>query len=131
MKTILAIFVGGAFGTLFRYTVNEYTLVTGYPLGTVIENIFGSFLLGLLTGWFVYKSTKEWVKAGLGVGLCGGFTTMSTLAADSLFLFEVSGVYSSLLYIVISLFGGIILAAVGSLLGEKLGRSRERVKLVE
>ena len=107
--------------------INNYTFVTGYPLGTIIENIVGSFLLGILTGWFVYSSTKEWVKAGLGVGFCGGFTTMSTFAADSLFLYEMYSLTKPLVYIAISMFGGIFTALLGVVVGEALGRSRHRV----
>ncbi|MBU9712306.1 CrcB family protein [Bacillus tamaricis] len=118
-KNILSIGIGGALGTITRYFLNLYTLFVGYPIGTVIENILGSFLLGILTAWFLNRKSREWVKVGVGVGFCGGFTTMSTLAADSFFLVQEVSILSFLIYLFLSLFGGLTLAFMGLLLGTK------------
>lgn len=125
-KNIAAIAIGATIGTSLRYYLNLYTLATGYPIGTLIENLGGSFLLGLLTGWFVYKIPREWIKVGLGVGLCGGFTTMSTLAGDSVLLFVEHSWWLSLAYLLISVFGGVACAFGGYLLGQKIGLKRSR-----
>jgi CrcB protein len=121
VKNIVAIAVGAAVGTSLRYYLNLYTLASGYPIGTMIENLSGSFLLGFLTGWFVYKIPRDWVKAGLGVGLCGGFTTMSTLASDSVFLFLGHSWWISAMYLFGSVLGGVACALAGYLFGQKLG----------
>lgn len=107
---IAAVFIGGAAGTYFRYIINFQTLFLGYPIGTIIENILGSFLLGLFAGLITYISLKEWVKAGFGAGFCGGFTTMSTLAADTFFLAGIHPVVQPLVYLSISLIGGLTFA---------------------
>lgn len=120
---MLAVGIGGALGTLFRYFININTLQTLYPIGTIIENLIGSFLLGGLTGWLIHRHVKDWMKNGIGVGLCGGFTTMSTFAADTVYLYAHESVTSALVYVVISLFGGICLAMAGYILAEKLNRS--------
>ncbi|BAB06706.1 CrcB family protein [Halalkalibacterium halodurans] len=125
VKEIVAIGIGGAIGTSFRFLLNTWTLTTGYPYGTLIENIVGSFLLGFLTSWFLVIVPKEWLKKGLGVGLCGGFTTMSTLAADSVLLYS-HHPFSSLIYVAASLFGGIGFALLGYLLASKIATRRKR-----
>ncbi|MFV8827747.1 fluoride efflux transporter FluC [Alkalihalobacterium sp. APHAB7] len=124
-KNLIAIAIGGAVGTMLRYTLNVYTLFVGYPIGTVIENIVGSLLLGLFTGWFLHRKPREWVKVGLGVGFCGGFTTMSTLAADSLYLYQHMSLMESAIYLSVSLFGGLTFAFVGLLLGTKWSETKE------
>lgn len=125
MKIISAVFIGGAVGTVLRYLVNITTLQL-YPMGTLIVNILGSFLLGLFTFWLFKRIKKKWLQAGLGVGLCGGFTTMSTLAADTLFLFQEIAPTQAIFYIVCSLFGGIFAALIGYVLGVKLSSVESR-----
>lgn len=120
---IMVIGLGGALGTLFRYLINAHLLFVDYPLGTVIENLIGSLLLGLLTGWVVFKKMKEWIRLSIGVGFCGGFTTMSTFAADTLYLQLHFNTFHTLLYILLSLFGGLLLAFIGFLLGMKWANS--------
>ncbi|GAE35046.1 fluoride efflux transporter FluC [Halalkalibacter akibai] len=126
-KNLIAIGIGSALGTFSRYSLNLLTLESGYPFGTIIENLFGSLLLGFLTAWFIYFIPKEWVKVGLGVGLCGGFTTMSTLAADATFLYQTSSPFESAIYIGGSLFGGMMFALIGYRSGSLLAnRSRQK-----
>ncbi|OLO39214.1 chromosome condensation protein CrcB [Alkalihalophilus pseudofirmus] len=127
-KNLIAIAIGGALGTILRYVLNVYTLFVGYPIGTVIENIIGSMLLGFLTGWFINRKPREWVKVGLGVGFCGGFTTMSTLAADTLFLYQTMSSLKSLIYLFVSLFGGLTFAFIGLLFGTKWSEKKEEEK---
>ncbi|MCM3715810.1 fluoride efflux transporter FluC [Halalkalibacter oceani] len=130
MKNIGAVAAGGAIGTLLRYYVNLYLLTSSFPMGTLIENITGSFALGALTGWFLSRQRREWLRVGLGVGICGGFTTMSTLAADSTALLLEAQWLPAFLYLLLSVFGGVMSALAGLLLGQKLAAKRGReVKL--
>lgn len=131
MFNVIAIGIGGALGSLFRYFLNMSVLTTGYPLGTLIENVSGSFLLGGLTGWVVYHKIREWLKLGIGVGFCGGFTTMSTLAADSFYLVGGSSPLAAIVYIVLSLFGGMVTALIGYGLGERWSKARLTREAVE
>lgn len=128
MKTqllvIAAVFAGGAAGTLLRYVINLQTMTLLFPLGTIIENLAGSFLLGFLTGWVLVKVVPPVVKEGLGVGFCGGFTTMSTLAADTVFLTEGGSLFMAGLYLIISLTGGVTLAIAGMALGQYAGQKK-------
>ncbi|OIJ20374.1 hypothetical protein BKP45_09970 [Anaerobacillus alkalidiazotrophicus] len=118
--TFLAIGCGGAIGTVFRYTINIQTVSLLFPLGTLLENLVGSLLLGFLTGWIVNMKLSDIVKTGLGVGFCGGFTTMSTLAADIYSLFIHSSPFLVILYMGTSIFGGVALAFLGFILGEHI-----------
>lgn len=117
--TFLAVGIGGGLGTLLRYLINIQTVTHLFPLGTLFENLLGSFLLGLLTGWIIHLKFNEVLKTGLGVGFCGGFTTMSTLAADvnSLIINEYWLFVS--VYLGTSIFGGVALAFIGYLIAEK------------
>lgn len=120
---LLAVGVGGALGTLARYVINVQTVQLLFPLGTLIENITGSFLLGILTGWVLNSTMNQIVKAGIGVGFCGGFTTMSTLSADFFVLIVKQEFMVSFLYLGISLFCGVALAFGGYFIGEKLSKN--------
>ncbi|WP_088104023.1 fluoride efflux transporter FluC [Halalkalibacter urbisdiaboli] len=120
---LVSIAVGAGIGTLLRFILAT-GFSTGYPMGTFLANIIGSFVLGALTGWFMYRIPKEWVRLGLGVGLCGGFTTMSTLAADTVFLLE-NHLLQAVIYVSSSLLGGIVCALIGYSFTTKLSRRKE------
>lgn len=124
LKNILAVFIGGAFGSLLRYGINLGTLSSNFPFGTLLENIIGSLLLGVFTGWFLYINSADWVKAGLGVGLCGGFTTMSTLASDVFLMGSQATAILTALYLSSSVIGGIFFAFIGIVSGRRLAESR-------
>ncbi|WLR52101.1 CrcB family protein [Bacillus tianshenii] len=126
MKASLAVAIGGAAGALLRSGVNSFFITSEFPAATLIENIIGSFLLGLLTGWVLQRKVAVWLKAGIGTGFCGGFTTMSTFAADSFFLWQTSST-ATLLYIGASLFGGLLAAFVGVVLVTEVFKKRGEV----
>lgn len=119
---IIFIFTGGALGTLLRYTINVQTSLLLFPWGTLLENLAGSLLLGFLTGYILKRTIQPHFKEGIGVGFCGGFTTMSTLAADTVFLAETGSAASTMVYIFSSMFGGMFLALAGMTLGSLAAR---------
>ncbi|MFZ4452855.1 fluoride efflux transporter FluC [Salibacterium aidingense] len=120
MKNVIAVGIGGAAGTYLRYIINTQ-LPADFPVGTMIENITGSLLLGLLSGWFAVKTPRDWVKAGLGAGLCGGYTTFSTFAADTVDLYTGQMIAPAVWYMFVTLFLGIIFAMIGFAAGQKAG----------
>ncbi|WP_096155435.1 MULTISPECIES: fluoride efflux transporter FluC [Bacillus] len=130
-KNLIAIFLGGAIGALLRYYINLGTITMTFPIGTVLENLIGSLLLGLLTGFLIKTTISEWLKVGLGVGVCGGFTTMSTLAGDANILLMNGSLDYVILYILTSVLGGILLAAIGVYFGLRIGiKALEKKKKV-
>ena len=92
MLSYLAVALGGAVGACLRYGVNEIALnVLGksFPFATLLVNILGSFVLGLLYGLFSsgLLATSPW-RALMAIGLIGAFTTFSTFSLDTVLLIQ-------------------------------------------
>ncbi|WP_147805085.1 fluoride efflux transporter FluC [Alkalicoccus halolimnae] len=126
MKNLAAVAAGGAAGTYLRFVIGQSMWIGTYPLGTLVVNIAGSFLLGILTGSLLMKPGRTWLKAGLGAGFCGGFTTMSTFASDTVLL--AAGEASLfLIYTAGSIFGGLAAALLGFLFSTLLTKKKGAV----
>jgi CrcB protein len=83
---------GSALGGVGRYLLGgliQRAGDTGFPLGTLVINITGSFLLGLFLRYAVDTPTitPEW-RAFLTIGFCGGYTTFSTFSYETVALLE-------------------------------------------
>lgn len=81
-----ALIVGGGIGAGARYLLDGAIMrgrKDAFPLGILVVNIVGSFLLGLLTG--VPQVSPAWL-AIVGTGVLGGFTTFSTVAVETVLL---------------------------------------------
>ena len=92
MKLVLAIALGGAIGAVGRHYVSvamALLLGHGFPWGTLVVNIVGSFIMGALieTMALVWSPTAE-MRALLTVGVLGAFTTFSTFSLDVATLYE-------------------------------------------
>jgi len=79
---VAVVAVGGAFGSLARYAVALLLPLgrSGLPVGTLLTNVAGSFLLGFLVA---RAADAPWLRAFLGTGVLGGFTTFSALALET------------------------------------------------
>jgi CrcB protein len=82
--------LGGAIGSVARYAtvlVAARVFGTGFPVGTLLVNVLGSFAMGLA---FVYLSEREMLRHAplLMVGFLGGFTTFSAFSLDALKLWD-------------------------------------------
>jgi CrcB protein len=83
---VLGLVVGGALGTLARYLVNlaSQALFSGaFPVGTLLVNVVGCYLMGLLTGMKPVAGLSPALHLALGTGFLGAFTTFSTFALDT------------------------------------------------
>jgi fluoride exporter len=98
--------VGSAIGGVSRYLVGGLSqrLIAGtFPLGTLLINITGSFLLGLILRYGVETPTlTPEVRALLTIGFCGGYTTFSTFSYETVALAEDGQWARAALYISLS-----------------------------
>ena len=97
MKQVLLVFVGGGLGSVARYLVGKWlnNLETSIPYGTMLSNVLGSLLIGLVLGYLAKSSSvSETQSLLLATGFCGGFTTFSTFAYENQ-LFLKNGDYFS------------------------------------
>ena len=113
MSQLIAIAAGGAAGALLRYWVSTgvYGLLgRGFPHGTLVVNVLGSLVMGLLYVLFLERMTvAPEVRAGLLIGLLGAFTTFSTFSIETLNLIEQAALFKAGLNILLSV-GACILA---------------------
>ena len=87
MNHILAIAVGGALGSVLRFLASTWTygrFGSDFPYGTLAVNVLGSLLMGLLYTLLVERSALDPIwRAGLVVGVLGGFTTFSAFSMET------------------------------------------------
>jgi CrcB protein len=88
----LIVFLGAGIGGALRHGVNVAAvrwLGFGFPFGTFIVNIAGSFLMGLLAGYFAFRpGLGQHARLFLTTGVLGGFTTFSAFSLDAALLVE-------------------------------------------
>jgi CrcB protein len=88
----LIVFLGAGIGGAMRHGVNvgaSKLFGYGFPLGTFIVNVAGSFAMGLLAGFFAYRAgVPQHVRLFLTTGILGGFTTFSSFSLDAALLVE-------------------------------------------
>jgi len=120
---ILAIAGGGALGAVFRFWASSgvyAVLGRGFPYGTLVVNVLGSFLMGLLFELFVDRlAVSPELRAGVLVGLLGAFTTFSTFALETLNLLEDGAMTKAILNIGLSVAVCVVAASAGMLLGRQ------------
>lgn len=117
MRAVLAVAAGGAIGSVLRYVVSDPINRRMSPWGTVVVNVLGSFLIGVVVGWYSERGTDSLVRVFLGVGAVGGFTTFSTWTTETLSLLEDGRVTAGLVNIVVPTVGGLVAAALGAAVG--------------
>lgn len=116
---------GAAIGSAFRYGISSYIqkhISVIFPYGTLVVNVVGSFLLGII---MFYLSEKNLVgnefRLFLTVGFLGGFTTFSTFSYETLNLFRDSefslAIYNVLLNVILSLAGISLAYLISKLIG--------------
>ncbi len=123
MRALLAVAVGGLIGTGLRLACDLAFphADSELPVETLIVNFVGTFALGwLVGGLWTRPTTPAWVKAGLGSGVIGSFTTLSAVMAALLVLTRAGEAWLAVLYLLLSVAGGLALAVAGLRLGSRL-----------
>ena len=111
LKSLLLVAIGGAFGSVCRYLVGVYTLRWfggGFPYGTVVVNVAGSFAMGVLVELLArrFAGSLE-LRLLLATGVLGGFTTFSSFSLDAAVLWERGESWTALVYVAVTLVAGI------------------------
>lgn len=118
--SLIAVALGGGAGSILRYTISRLLSAQypGFPIGTLVVNLAGSFLIGLFAVLLLEKNllSSPWREMIL-VGFLGGLTTFSTFALDSVVLFEQGRYKDFALYAAGNFFMGVFLLLFGRFLG--------------
>lgn len=123
MKIFWAVAVGAALGGLARHYLSvavQNRMGTGFPVGTLIINVTGSFLIGVFMRYAIQSGTSEEVRLLLTSGFCGGYTTFSTFSYETVTLLE-NGKYARAgLYVGASVLLALAATALGFTLAQRL-----------
>jgi CrcB protein len=113
----LIVFMGAGVGGALRHGVNVWAarlLGFGFPFGTFIVNVVGSLAMGLLAGYFAYRTgTSQHLRLFLTTGVLGGFTTFSAFSLDTALLIERHAYGLAAAYVVASVAISLVAIFVG------------------
>ncbi len=106
MTGFLVVFLGGGIGAALRHGVNILTarlVGTSFPWSTLLENVSGSLVMGVLAGYFAFKGgvSQPW-RLFLTTGILGGYTTFSAFSLDVALLYERGEIALATLYVLAS-----------------------------
>ena len=116
----LAVALGGFVGAPLRYLIDRSVsrrVESDLPWGTLLVNVFGSLLLGALTGLALHHHASALTSALWSTGFCGALTTFSTFTLESLRLVESGQYWNATAYVLVSLVVGLLAALAGLALG--------------
>ena len=122
MQMLISIALGGAVGAVARHFLSARImnlLGSGFPYGTLVVNVLGSFIMGLLIMALATRLniSQEW-RGFIVVGVLGGFTTFSTFSLETALLIERGTLMQVALYV-----GSSVIVSIGALfVGLWLGR---------
>src|SRR3954468_3220736 len=119
----LIVFLGGGLGAALRHGINLVSarlLGLEFPYHTLIINITGSAVMGLIAGYFAFKgdASQHW-RLFLTTGILGGYTTFSAFSLDAALLYERGEVSLAAVYVL----GSVVLSIAALFAGLALARS--------
>lgn len=117
IKSLLIVGTGSFIGGAMRYwlsTLMKSVCGQGFPWGTLMVNLLGCFLFGMLFAVFGKSSaTDNTLYLLLTTGVCGGFTTFSTFANESVQMLQQGNTWGFVGYVATSVVAGLALIALG------------------
>lgn len=118
----LAVALAGGAGSVLRYAIGLalQRAPLGFPVGTLVVNVIGSFLLGVFARWLSAPSFDPAWRIALTVGFCGGFTTFSTFSAELVSMAQEGRMMRAAAYVLASLLLGVSATLLGLALGDRL-----------
>jgi len=125
MNQIIAVALGGACGAVVRFLVSSgiyQWLGRGFPYGTLVVNILGSFLIGLLTESLILQRITLALdyRAAILVGFIGAFTTFSTFSLETFYLIEQGNLTRAGMNVLVSVSACLLAVWLGLLCGRAL-----------
>lgn len=122
MNQVVAIGVGGALGSVARFGLSTgvYALLgRNFPYGTFVVNVLGCLAMGILFVLFTeWLTDSNVLRAGVLIGVLGGFTTFSSFSIETYTLVEQGEVAKAGLYVL----GSLVLCITSTWLGVLIGR---------
>jgi CrcB protein len=117
------VFLGGGIGAALRHGINlgaARWFGIGFPFGTLIINVTGSLIMGLVAGYFAFKgdASQHW-RLFLTTGILGGYTTFSAFSLDAALLYERGEVSLAAVYVL----GSVVLSIAALFAGLAIARS--------
>lgn len=112
IKFLLLVAAGGACGSVLRAGVG-ILLKSFVPWPTLVVNLLGAFLIGLLVKLWEGYGSEESFRAFWIIGLCGGFTTFSTFGMDLVDFLRAGYWTSGLIYLSLNFFGTLLAIFIG------------------
>ncbi len=121
MPVWLAGGLGGVAGSRARWQVGVWTRAQwpAFPWGTLLVNVSGSFVIGMVAGFSMLKPLPDWVRIGVMTGILGGYTTFSAFSLDTLDLWK-TGTTPALVNLVANLGMGLLACAIGLWAGRQI-----------
>jgi CrcB protein len=116
-RAVLAVAVGGALGALARVGVGA--LVPTAAVATLLVNVSGCFLLGVLTAVIERRSLHPLARPLLGVGVLGGYTTFSAYSLDGHWLAREGSPGLAAAYLAATVVGGLLAVVAGAAAGSR------------
>ena len=111
--------LAGAVGTLLRYTIGLNVDQARFPWATLAINLSGAFILGLFLTLALGRVSAD-VMTPVAVGLLGGYTTFSTFAWESFTMGRGGRPVTAVIYVGVSVIGGLCAAGTGYATGRAL-----------
>ncbi len=118
MRNTLWVGIGGGIGAIARYhlgrVVMRYLAADIFPLGTLLVNVLGCLIVGILTGWAARRGDfVPEVRLFLFAGLLGGFTTFSAFGLETISLLQRHELGRAALNVVVSVCLGLFMVWLG------------------
>jgi CrcB protein len=113
---LLWIALGGATGSVLRYLLGgavQKVSDASFPVGTLMVNVTGCFLIGILAQHYMNAQTNPQMRAALITGFCGGFTTFSAFSLETVGLMQGGEYRKAAAYILLSVMLSIIATFAG------------------
>jgi CrcB protein len=112
----LLVIIGAAVGAPLRYLTDRAVQRkhdTVFPWGTLVVNVTGCLILGLLTGAVSAGQVSGHLQLLIGTGLCGALTTYSTFSYETLRLTETGAAFYAAANVIVSVTAGLGAAFAG------------------